>query len=254
VGAAVAVGLFADELGRERRATLGTLTTSVARNTAGTEVSVTGGTGYVGRALLEELSARAARVRVIVRSSSVRKLPRGAEPVVGDVFDPASTARAIAPGSTVVHLVGTPKPSPWKAREFEAVDGASLRAVLEAARSARAGHFVYVSVAQPAPVMKAYVRVRAGCEELLGASGLSVTILRPWYVLGPGHRWAYALLPLYWIAERLPATAAGAKRLGMITLVEMVAALVWAIEHPPEGVRVLEVPEIHRLARIPGSA
>jgi uncharacterized protein YbjT (DUF2867 family) len=210
-------------------------------------VIVTGGTGYLGRALIEELVRRKLRVHALVRSGSQSKLPRGAEGMVGDVFDAARTARSLAGGSTVVHLVGTPKPAPWKAREFEAVDGASLAAVLEAAVTVKVGHFVYVSVAQPAPVMKAYVRVRARCEERLRASGLPVTILRPWYVLGPGHRWPYALLPLYWIAERLPSTADGARRLGMITLADMVAALVWAVEHPAEGVRVLEVPEMRRL-------
>jgi uncharacterized protein YbjT (DUF2867 family) len=35
--------------------------------------------------------------------------------------------------------------------------------------------------------MKAYVRVRQECEEILRESGLACTILRPWYVLGPGH-------------------------------------------------------------------
>jgi uncharacterized protein YbjT (DUF2867 family) len=222
---------------------------SDANDALANEVFVTGGTGYVGRELIEALSRRGVSVRALVRNGSEAKLPRGAEAVVGDVFDSVSTERALAPGSTVVHLVGTSKPAPWKAREFETVDGAALAAVLEAARTAQIGHFVYVSVAQPAPVMKAYVRVRAECEARLRASGLAVTILRPWYVLGPGHRWPYALVPLYWLAERLPATAAGARRLGLISLAEMIAALVWAVEHPAEGVRVLEVPEMRRLAR-----
>jgi len=214
-------------------------------------VFVTGGTGYLGRALIAALAKRNLRVRALVRSGSQSKLQLGAEAVIGNVFDPARTARSLVAGSIVVHLVGTPRPAPWKAREFRAVDGASLVAVLEAARNARVAHFVYVSVAQPAPVMKAYVGVRAECEERLRASGLAVTILRPWYVLGPGHRWPYLLVPLYWLAERLPPTAAGARRLGLISLAEMVAALVWVVEHPTGGVRVLAVPEMRRLARSP---
>jgi uncharacterized protein YbjT (DUF2867 family) len=215
-------------------------------------VFVTGATGYLGHGLCGVLLRGGHAVRALVRAGSERRLgePRpGLEAVIGDVFAPESYQDAIAPGSTVVHLVGTPRPAPWKAREFHAIDGNSLVAVLEAATQARAGHLVYVSVAQPAPVMKAYVAVRAACEARIRASGLSATILRPWYVLGPGHRWPLALRPLYWAAERFPPTAAGARRLGLVTLDEMLAALAWAVEHAPEGVRVLEVPELRRLAR-----
>jgi len=45
--------------------------------------------------------------------------------------------------------------------------------------------------------MKAYIAVREECEEIIQESGLNATILRPWYVLGPGHRWPYMLLPMY---------------------------------------------------------
>jgi len=77
--------------------------------------------------------------------------------------------------------------------------------------------------------------------------GLTATILRPWYVLGPGHRWPAALKPFYWICERLPMTREGARRLGLVTLEQMVAALVWSVENPPVGVRVLGVPEIKNI-------
>ncbi|MFL5496079.1 MAG: hypothetical protein ACJ8DC_16970 [Gemmatimonadales bacterium] len=105
-------------------------------------------------------------------------------------------------------------------------------------------HLVYVSVAYPAPVMRAYLAVRQEGETLVQASGVPATLLRPWYVLGPGHRWPYLLLPLYSVLDRLPATRAGAARLGLVTRREMVAALVSAVEHPPAGIRVVEVPEI----------
>jgi hypothetical protein len=68
--------------------------------------------------------------------------------------------------------------------------------------------------------------------------------LRPWYVLGPGHRWPYILLPLYAVLRWLPQTREGARRLGLVTRNEMVRALVHAVEHPAAGVRVVEVPEI----------
>ena len=46
-------------------------------------------------------------------------------------------------------------------------------------------------------MMKDYIAVRAECEQMIQERHLNSTILRPWYVLGPGHRWPYALLPFY---------------------------------------------------------
>jgi uncharacterized protein YbjT (DUF2867 family) len=140
--------------------------------------------------------------------------------------------------------VGVAHPSPRKAREFRAIDLASLKAALAAAGSARVSHFVYLSVAHPAPVMRPYWEARAEGESLLRATGIPATILRPWYVLGPGHRWAYALVPLYALAELIPAAKAGARRLGLVTRARMIRALVAAVENPPDGVRVLDVPGI----------
>jgi ABC-type transport system involved in cytochrome c biogenesis permease subunit len=63
-------------------------------------------------------------------------------------------------------------------------------------------------------------------------------------VLGPGHRWPYVLLPAYWLFERFPPTSEGARRLGLVTLAQMVAALVHAVENPVRGIRIVGVPGI----------
>ena len=87
-------------------------------------------------------------------------------------------------------------------------------------------------------------QVRRQGEELIRSTGMNSTFVRPWYVLGPGHRWAYPLLPFYWLAERLPSTRESARRLGLVTIQQMINTLVWSIENPPNGVRILGVPEI----------
>ena len=70
--------------------------------------------------------------------------------------------------------------------------------------------------------------------------------MRPWYVLGPGHRWPIVLAPLYALLRAFPATRDGAERLGLVTREEMIAMLLDAVAHPPTGVRIVEVPEICR--------
>jgi uncharacterized protein YbjT (DUF2867 family) len=210
-------------------------------------VFVTGGTGYLGRPFIRELIARGHEVRALVRPASAGRVPEGAEAVDGDAL--GDFAASIPPADTLVHLVGTPHPGPHKARQFRAIDLVSIRASVAAAKRAAVRHLVYVSVAHPAPAMHAYIAVREEGEALIAASGLSATILRPWYVLGPGHRWPRVMLPAYWLMERLPWTRDSALRLGLVSLSQMVAALVSAVENPVEGVRFAGVPEIRDSGR-----
>jgi uncharacterized protein YbjT (DUF2867 family) len=209
-------------------------------------VFVAGGTGYLGRPLIGQLIARGCAVRALVRAGSEHKLPPGCAPVIGDALDASSYADKISPADTFVQLVGVAHPSPSKGKEFRRVDFASASGAMEAATKAGIKHFVYLSVAHPAPMMKSYIEVRSECEAVLRKSGMNATILRPWYVLGPGHRWPYAIIPFYWLFGAVPATRAGAQRLGLVTLSQMTVALADAIENPATGVRVVEVPEIRQ--------
>ncbi|MFN8579740.1 MAG: hypothetical protein U0163_02000 [Gemmatimonadaceae bacterium] len=165
----------------------------------------------------------------------------------GDALDGRTYEAHVAPCDTFVHLVGTPKPSPRKAAEFERVDFVSAREAVAAATGGGIAHFVYLSVAQPANVMRAYVDVRARGEALVRATGLQATFLRPWYVLGPGHRWPYALLPMYWLLKAVPPTRDRARRLDLVSLPRMLGALVHAVEHTPDtSPRIVDVPELRR--------
>ncbi len=207
-------------------------------------VFVTGGSGYLGAALIERLLSSHHRVYALVRSGSEHKIPRGATTVVGDALDARTFLKSVEGCDTFVQLVGVAHPAPWKEVEFRSIDLASAKAGIAAAVAAGVKHFVYVSVAQPAPVMRAYVRVRAECESMIRSSGLSATIVRPWYVVGPAHRWPLAMLPAYWVLERFPATRSFAIRLGLVRQAQMVGALTWAVENPAAGIRVLETAAI----------
>ena len=198
----------------------------------------------MGRNLIVELVHRKYAVQALARHGSEHKLPHGCKVIPGDALDKNSFVSRIPPAETFVQLIGVTHPNPSKKDEFRAVDLGSARAAIEAAREAGIRHFVYVSVAQPAPVMKFYIQVRAEAEKMIRESGMNATILRPWYVLGPGRRWPVLLKPMYWLMERIPSTRESAQRLGLVTLEQMVGALVRSVESPVQGVRILGVPEI----------
>lgn len=204
------------------------------------QVVVLGGTGYLGRPLIEKLLRNGFQVAAVARPGSEARLPPGCGVITGNVLDSVTFRDRIPSGATLVHLVGTPHPAPWKAQRFRSVDLVSLEQSVEAGKRAGAGHFVFVSVAHPAPTMRAFIEVRVECERRIRESGLNATILRPWYVLGPGHYWPYMLLPIYKVLEAIPATRGSAVRLGLVPRARMVNALAAAVASGASGIRVVE--------------
>jgi uncharacterized protein YbjT (DUF2867 family) len=209
-------------------------------------VAITGASGYLGKALTVALTERGHHVLAIVRPGGSQRCAIGVRTAELDVFDVDALAGALRGCDAVVHLIGTPHPNPSKAREFQRVDLGSVRACVPACVRANVAHFIYVSVAQPAPVMQAYIDARAEAERVIADAKLAATVIRPWYVLGPGHRWPLVLVPFYLCAELVPSWRESARRLGLVTLRQMVDVLARAVDQPPSSatMHVLGVPEI----------
>jgi len=210
---------------------------------------LTGASGFMGRRLSAELLHRGHRIRALVRPGAEARVTPGCEIIAADPLNAASYRDRVDGADTFIHLVGVSHPNPSKAAEFRSIDLASAKEAIAAAVFAKIHHFVYVSVAHPAPIMREYIAARTEAEEAIRASGLNATILRPWYVLGPGRRWPVALLPAYWILGALPSTRESAQRLGLVTHKQMIRTMAAAVDRPAHGVRILEVPAI-RLSRV----
>ena len=150
------------------------------------DILITGGTGYIGRHLIPRLWPAVigcASWRARHRSSACPPRQRPSSAMRSTRHPSIAALKA---GDTIIHLVGTPHPSPSKAEQFEKVDLVSIRATVSAAKLIDCKQLIYVSVAQPAPVMQAYLWVRALGEAMIREAGLTATIVRPWYVLGTG--------------------------------------------------------------------
>lgn len=217
---------------------------SLPKSADSRRVFIMGGTGYVGNALIPILLERGHRVRALVGSGSKANLPSECEVVSGDVLDSNTYRQLIRPADTFIHLDGAPHPMPRKSSESRTVDLIAARETINVCSELGMRHFIYMSVAHPAPAMKDYIAVRAECERMIEDRHLKATILRPWYVLRPEHRWPSALLPIYKICELLPFTRAAALRLGLVTLEQLTMALVEAVESAVQSTRIVGVPEI----------
>src|SRR5689334_21144232 len=83
-------------------------------------VFLTGGTGYLGSAILDALVRGGRQVHALVRNneSAARVQSRGASPVLGDAMQPASWRDAAAAADAVVHAAAEYGP---RQRELDAV-------------------------------------------------------------------------------------------------------------------------------------
>jgi nucleoside-diphosphate-sugar epimerase len=168
-------------------------------------ILVTGGTGFVGRHLVDALAARGDEVRVLTRSDRLSKRS-GVTMAVGDLSDEASLDRAASGARVVVHLAARLSPAVGDASAWYDFNVRTSASLAGAARRAGVERFIHVSsggvygdgtAASPhaeADVPhpgNAYERSKLAAEQAvvegLASSGTSCAILRPAGVYGRGR-------------------------------------------------------------------
>ncbi|MEW5729426.1 MAG: NAD-dependent epimerase/dehydratase family protein [Pseudomonadota bacterium] len=177
--------------------------------------AVTGGTGFLGRAVVARLLADGWRVRQLVRTP--RAVP--GELVEGSLADEAALRRLVAGAEVVVHMAGLTR-SP-DAKGFRLVNVGGARALGGAIRvEAPSARVVAVSsLAAREPTLSPYAATKAAGEvALLEASrARSTAVLRPCALYGPGDA---ATLPVF-RAARLPVVPIPRRPLARMALLHL---------------------------------
>lgn len=134
-------------------------------------ILVTGGTGTLGRAVVERLWERGHEVRVLSRAAHDEDedtaRPRRRSYAV-DLRDGHGLAEAVAGVETIVHCASSPSGG----------DVEAAGRLIEAARGAGVGHLVYISIVGVDRVPIRYYKAKLEVERLLEESGLGWTVLR----------------------------------------------------------------------------
>jgi UDP-glucose 4-epimerase len=148
-------------------------------------LAVTGATGFVGRALLEQAAHTGHAISALARRPQE---PRpGVTWCAGDLADRSALADLVARADAVIHLAGTVSATDSSA--FTTGNVAGTEALLDVAAAAGVRRFHFVSsLAAREPGLSAYGASKAAAEELVRGSKLSWTIVRPPAVYGPGDR------------------------------------------------------------------
>ena len=159
------------------------------------KVLVTGGTGYLGRAVVSALAARGHDVVVFARSASRSGLPGAA--IDGDIRDRAAVERAAAGCDAISHAAALVSIWRRRAADFDDINVGGLRNVLAAAATHRTPRLLYTSsfVAIPprggtAPLLaNDYQRTKVEADRVAGEAileGAPLIRVYPGVVYGPG--------------------------------------------------------------------
>ena len=134
-------------------------------------ILVTGAGGKTGMAVIAALVRRGQAVRAIVRDEqrAAAASALGAQAIIGDLADPSTVARA-AQGARAIYHIGP---------NVSSAEVAFGRTAIAAAMHAGVERFVYHSVLHPQIAAMPHHWDKLRVEELLLASGLAVTFLRP---------------------------------------------------------------------------
>lgn len=144
-------------------------------------VMLIGGTGLLGGAIAEELAARGVPLRALVRSGkhAARLRALGAELVAGDMRDKRALQRALR---DVRAVITTAQGNPLSRKlPMRLIDGEGNQRLIDVAREARIGHFVFVSAlkADQGAAHVPQLAYKFAAEQVLQASGMQYTIVRP---------------------------------------------------------------------------
>lgn len=203
-------------------------------------IALTGATGFLGRAICQQLLQRGARVRALARASGSLPVHDGLTPIPGDLRDADALARLCDGAGGVIHCAGLVKAR--SRAEFFAINAGATGALAQHAAEIGMRRFVLISsLAAREPSLSAYCASKAEGEARVRAlPSLDWTILRPPAIYGPEDRELAKLLALArfgWV----PALGPPSARISMIHVRDAASAAIAAYASPPTHGRIYEI-------------
>lgn len=227
------------------------------------KILLTGGTGFLGRRLVDDLASRHA-LRLLVRPTASReRFPAGVEFAAGDVTDGGSLKRAAEGCDAIVHAAALVKILA-PAAEFERINVGGLENVLAAAEAAGVSRILYVSSfialgptengpgrvldesaeARDRRFINSYERTKTLADQKARAAiarGVPLSVVYPGVIYGPGELTEGNIVVrhvLDLIHRRLPGLLGSPERLWNYVHVEdVVAGIVAVLERAAPGSR-----------------
>jgi len=211
------------------------------------QVTVFGGSGFVGRAIVRALAQEGYQVLVACRRIELAERIKTA----GDVGQitilrtnlriPASVAAAVSGSQAVINASGIAFQRGRQRYETVHVEGA--RAIADAAKAAGVQRLVHISGigADQRNSTNKYVRSKVDAEDAIVSGFAEATILRPSVVFGPEDAMFNRMAQIARQAPFLPVVGDGSARVQPVYVGDVGAAVVAVLERPDTAKSVFEL-------------
>lgn len=209
-------------------------------------VTVFGGSGFIGRYVVEKLAKRGWMIRVAVRRPDDALFLKTAgqlgqiAPIAANIRDQRSVEAAVAGADAVINLVGILFES--GPQRFDKVQAEGPGRIAAAARSAGVRQMAHISAigadsASPA----AYGRSKAAGEQAVRTAFPTATILRPSIVFGPEDGFFNRFAAMTRLSPALPLIGGGRTRFQPVYVVDVADAVLAVLERPEAAGQIYEL-------------
>lgn len=202
-------------------------------------VAVAGGSGFIGRHVVEALRDAGHRARVLARRVDAsqddehvefRAVDVGAGPLAPDVLRGCDA---------VVNLVGIKAAHGDNSFARAHVD--AVANLIDAARVAGIERFVHISVAQTTDASGPYAQTKSDGEARARDGGLATTVLRPGLVYGPGDDALRNLVRMVVVAPVVPLPSGATGPLPAIDVRDVALGVVATLERPQTAGQTIDL-------------
>lgn len=195
------------------------------------KIFIAGGTGFVGGHLTRELINRGHELRLLVHRRG--PVAEGVEQIEGDITRLEGFERAVVGCEAVINLVGIIREFPARGVTFERLHVQATANMLAAAKKAGVRRYLQMSALGTRPnAVSLYHKTKFRAEELVRASGLEWSIMRPSLIFGPKDAFINMLANQLRLAPVMPVIGDGRYRLQPIHADDVARCFALALELP----------------------
>lgn len=216
-----------------------------------TGVFLTGGSGFVGSAVIAELLAQGHSINALTHRVSLPAGNPNLREIHGELFDSSVLDQGMSGCDAAIHLVGIIMEKPSQGITFERMHFEATRQMVDAARRNKVRRYIHMSALGTRPdAVSEYHRTKWKAEQYVRDSGLNWTIFRPSLIHGPG---GFMAMEARWAKKSAPPFVAmpyfgkglfglgGAGLLQPVYVKDVARAFVQAIDTPASILKTFEL-------------